>query len=141
MACPHAKCIFHTHMRYATALTMLEGGRLEPVVQSALKFFGQVAYLDDFGGLALDEEEGDKMAKALGDKRILFLANHGVIIAGPTVAHAFNDLYYLEKACMAQITAMSSGVPLKRIPQDVAAHTHKQMQKAVSYTHLRAHET
>ena len=129
MACPHAKCIFHTHMRYATALTMLEGGRLEPVVQSALKFFGQVAYLDDFGGLALDEEEGDKMAKALGDKRILFLANHGVIIVGPTVAHAFNDLYYLENACIAQITAMSSGVPLKRIPQDVAAHTHEQMQK------------
>ena len=129
MACPQAKCIFHTHMRYATALTMLEGGRLEPVVQSALKFFGQAAYLDDFGGLALDEEEGDRMAKALGDKRILFLANHGVIIVGPTVAHAFNDLYYLEKSCMAQITAMSSGIPLKRIPQDVAAYTHEQMQK------------
>ena len=69
------------------------------------------------------------MAKALGDKRILFLANHGVIIVGPTVAHAFNDLYYLEKSCMAQITAMSSGVRLKRIPQDVAAYTHEQMQK------------
>ena len=128
MACPQAKCILHTHMRYATALTMIEGGRLEPVVQSALKFFGQIAYLDDFGGLALDEDEGDRLAKALGGNRILFLANHGVIVVGPSVAHAFNDLYYLEKACMAQITAMSSGHPLKRIPQEVAEYTHTQMQ-------------
>ena len=37
-ACPQAKCILHTHMRYATAVSMIEGGRLEPVVQSALKF-------------------------------------------------------------------------------------------------------
>ena len=128
MACPQAKCILHTHMRYATAVTMIEGGRLEPVVQSALKFFGQIAYMDDFGGLALDEDEGDRLARALGEKRILFLANHGVIVVGPSVAHAFNDLYYLEKACMAQITAMSSGRPLKRIPQQVAEYTHAQMQ-------------
>ena len=122
------KCILHTHMRYATAVTMIEGGRLEPVVQSALKFFGQIAYMDDFGGLALDEDEGDRLARALGEKRILFLANHGVIVVGPSVAHAFNDLYYLEKACMAQITAMSSGRSLKRIPQEVAEYTHAQMQ-------------
>lgn len=127
--CPHAKCVLHTHMRYATALTMLEGVRLEPVVQSALKFYGQIAYYEDFGGLALDNSEGYKMAKALGQKRILFLENHGVIVVGPSIAHAFNDLYYLEHACRAQITAMSSGAPLKRIPQDVAQHTHEQMQK------------
>ena len=84
--------------------------------------------MDDFGGLALDEDEGDRLARALGEKRILFLANHGVIVVGPSVAHAFNDLYYLEKACMAQITAMSSGRPLKRIPQQVAEYTHAQMQ-------------
>ena len=69
--------------------------------------------MDDFGGLALDEDEGDRLARALGEKRILFLANHGVIVVGPSVAHAFNDLYYLEKACMAQITLCPQAVPLK----------------------------
>lgn len=128
LQCPHAKCVLHTHMRYATALSMLDGVRLEPVVQGALKFYGQIAYDDMFGGLALGSDEGDRMAVALGDRRILILANHGVVVVGPTIAHAFNDLYYLERVCRAQITAMSSGATLKRIPQDVAQHTFEQMQ-------------
>ncbi|GIR55988.1 MAG: hypothetical protein CM15mP62_34590 [Rhodospirillaceae bacterium] len=112
-ACPQAKCILHTHMRYATAVSMIEGGRLEPVVQSALKFFGQIAYMDDFGGLALDEDEGDRLARALGEKRILFLANHGIIVVGPSVAHAFNDLYYLEKLAWLKLRLCPQAVPLK----------------------------
>ena len=127
--CPNAQVVLHTHMRYATALSMLDGGRVEPVVQGALKFHGQIAYYDEFEGLALNADEGDRIASAMGDKRILFLSNHGVIVAGPSVAHAFNDLYYLERVCRAQITAMSSGAPMKRIPQNIAQHTFEQMQK------------
>ena len=115
-------------MPYATALSMLEGVRLEPSVLGALKFHGQVAYDEEFGGLALESSEGDRMAAAMGDRRILFLANHGVVVAGPSVAHAFNDLYYLERVCRAQITAMSTGAALKRIPQDIAQRTFEQMQ-------------
>jgi ribulose-5-phosphate 4-epimerase/fuculose-1-phosphate aldolase len=126
--CPQATCILHAHTRFATALTMLDGVRVEPAVQGAMKFYGQIAYDDVFGGLALDASEGDRGAAALGDRRILFMANHGVTVVGPSIAHAFNDLYYLERVCRAQITAMSSGAPLKRIPQDVAQHTHEQMQ-------------
>jgi len=126
--CPDAFCVLHTHMRYATALSMLENTRVEPAVQGALKFYGQIAYHDEFGGLALDGTEGDRLAEALGEKRILFLANHGVIIAGKSVAHAFNDLYYLEQVCRAQITALSSGKTLKMIPHDIAQNTFEQMQ-------------
>ena len=126
--CRHATCILHAHTRFATALSMLEGVRVEPAVQGALKFYEQIAYDDVFGGLVLDSSEGDRGAAALGDRRILFMANHGVTVVGPTIAHAFNDLYYLERVCRAQITAMSSGAPLKRIPQDVARHTFEQMQ-------------
>ena len=61
---PHARCILHTHMPYATALTTLEGGRLEPVNQNALRFYDQIAYDDDYNGLALDEAEGDRMCAA-----------------------------------------------------------------------------
>jgi len=126
--CPHATCILHAHTRFATALSMLDGVRVEPAVQGALKFYGQIAYDDVFGGLVLDSDEGDRSAAALRDRRILFMANHGVTVVGPSIAHAFNDLYYLERVCRAQITAMSSGAPLKRIPQDVAQHTFEQMQ-------------
>ena len=126
--CPHAVCVMHTHMPYATALTAIEGGRLEPVVQPALKFHGQIAYDDDYGGLALDADEGARIAGALKDRRICFLANHGVVVVGPSVAHAWNDLYYLERACQAQVLAMSTGRPLRRIRQDVAAATFEQMQ-------------
>ena len=126
--CAHAKAILHTHMPYATALSALEGGRLEPIVQPALKFHNQIAYDDAYNGLALDSAEGDRLAGALADRRIAILANHGVITTGPTVAHAFNDLYYLERAAQAQVLAYSTGRPVQRIPQSVCETTFQQMQ-------------
>jgi ribulose-5-phosphate 4-epimerase/fuculose-1-phosphate aldolase len=117
IARPDVRCILHTHMPYATALTSIAGGRLEPINQNALRFSGRIAYDDAYGGLALDAAEGDRLAAALGDKRVLFMANHGVITAGRTVAAAFDDLYYLERACQNQVLAMATGRPLKRVPE------------------------
>jgi ribulose-5-phosphate 4-epimerase/fuculose-1-phosphate aldolase len=125
---PLARCVLHTHMTYATALTSIEGGRLEPVSQNALRFYGRVAYDDAYNGLALDESEGDRIAEALGDASILFLANHGVIVTGETVAEAFDGLYYLERACETQVLAMATGRPLKRVPEAVAARTFTQLE-------------
>lgn len=127
-----AKCVLHTHMPYATALTMIEGGRLEACLQTCLRFYGRVAYDADFGGyngLVLDTEEGDRICQALGDKRVLMLANHGVIVAAPTVAEAFDDLYYLERAAQAQVIAMSTGRKLRLVGDNVAARTRDQMLK------------
>ena len=112
---PDLRCILHTHMPYATALTSVAGARLEPINQNALRFLGRIAYDDDYGGLALDGEEGERLASVLGDKRILFMANHGVSTAGPSVAAAFDDLYFLERACQNQVLAMSTGRPLKQV--------------------------
>ena len=67
---PDLKCILHTHMPYATALTSVAGARLEPINQNALRFIGQIAYDDAYGGLALDGEEGARLAGVLGDRRI-----------------------------------------------------------------------
>jgi len=117
---PRARAVLHTHMPYATALTVIEGGRLEMVSQNALQFYGRVAYLDQYGGLALDNDEGDRMAAAMGDKTVLFLGHHGVIVTGPTVHHAFNDLYFLERACMVQVLAQSTGKRLRQIDEAVA---------------------
>ena len=120
---PAARCILHTHMPYATALTSIEGGRLEPINQNALRFMGEIAYDDEYGGLALDALEGDRLAAALGEKRILFMANHGVAVAGTDVASAFDDLYYLERACQNQVLAMSTGRPLKQVAREEIERT------------------
>lgn len=127
-----AKCVLHTHMPYATALTMLDGARLEPCLQTCLRFYGRIAYDDEhggYGGLVLDEDEGDRLAQALGDKRVLMLANHGVIVTAPSVAEAFNDLYYLERAAQAQVIAMSTGQKLKLVGDNVATRTRDQFVK------------
>lgn len=137
---PQATCVLHTHMPYATALAMLDGGRLQMAHQNAVRFFGAVAYDDQYNGLVLDDAEAERIARKLSDARVLFLANHGVIVTGPTVAWAFDDLYYLERACMHQVLAMSTGRPLKVIPEHVAARTARQMdsERQQSDLHLAA---
>lgn len=127
---PDARCVMHTHMPYATALTSVEGGRLEPVTQNALRFTGAVAYDDDYGGLALDASEGDRLAAALGGRRILFMANHGVTVVGEEVGLAFDDLYYLERACQNQVLAMSTGRPLKRVSEDEIERTRVEIERS-----------
>src|SRR5262249_25496861 len=64
--------------------------------------------------------EGDRIAAALGDKRVLFLANHGAIVVGRSVAEAFEDLYFLERACQLQVLAMSTQRTLRRIDEATA---------------------
>ena len=86
LAHPRASCVLHTHMPYATTLTLLEGARLEMVEQNALRFHDDIAYDDTYNGLVVDEAEGDRLARVLGTKGVLFLANHGVIVVGPSIA-------------------------------------------------------
>lgn len=124
---PDAKCVLHTHMPYATTLTVLHGGRVEWISQNALKFYGRIAYDDNYNGLALDEAEGDRMCSQLAHADILFLANHGVIVTGKTIAAAFDDLYYLERACMLQVLGLGTGRALRTVAEPVAERTERQM--------------
>ena len=133
---PSAKCVLHTHMPYATALTVVHGGRLEWASQNSLKFHGRVAYDDNYNGLALDEAEGGRMCAQANEADVLFLANHGVIVCGPTVAAAFDDLYYLERACMLQVLAMGTGKPLRIVPERIAGLTGEQMAQDSEQTEL-----
>jgi ribulose-5-phosphate 4-epimerase/fuculose-1-phosphate aldolase len=118
---PHAACVLHTHMPHATALTLLEGGRLEMVEQNALRFHDDIAYDDTYNGLVVDNTEGDRLARVLGSKRVLFLANHGVIVVGSTVAEAFDLLYYLERACRLQVLARMMGGRMKPVRPEVVS--------------------
>ena len=129
LANAHAKCVLHTHMPHATALTLLEGGRVEMVEQNALRFHDDIAYDDTYNGLVVDTAEGDRLARVLGTKRVLFLANHGIIVVGPTVAEAFDALYYLERACRLQVLARSmfakEGGKLRQVRPEVARETYR----------------
>ncbi|HTH97053.1 MAG TPA: aldolase [Stellaceae bacterium] len=127
---PRARAAFHTHMPYATALAMLEGPPLVWAGQTALKFYDRIVTDEDYGGLVLDESEGDRIAAAMGTADVMFMKNHGVMVIGPTIAEAWDDLYYLERAAEAQVKAMSTGRPLKPIPEALARKTHEQIRAA-----------
>jgi ribulose-5-phosphate 4-epimerase/fuculose-1-phosphate aldolase len=124
---PKAQVVLHTHMPYATALTSIQGGRIEMCTQNALRYWDRIAYDENYAGVALSNDEGERMCRAMGDKEILFLRNHGVIVSGTTVAQAYDDLYYLERAAMVQMLAMQTGRPLHNVSDEMAAHTNRQM--------------
>ena len=124
---PRARVALHTHMPNATAMSMLEGPPLQWAGQTALKFYGRTAVDETFNGLALDTAEGDRIAAAIGDADVVFMKNHGVMVLGPTIAQAWDDLYYLERACEVQRLALSTGRALKPVPIELAARTAAQM--------------
>jgi len=119
---PRARCVLHTHMPHATALTCLAGFEFLMLDQNACRFHNRIAYDRNYAGMALDDTEGERVAHLLGDdKSVLFLGNHGVLVVGESVAEAFDELYYLEKAAQLQILALSTGRPLALVPDHTAA--------------------
>ncbi len=119
---PQARCILHTHMPHATALCCLQDFEFLMLDQNACRFHGRIAYDRAYSGMALAASEGARVAGLLdGGKSVLFMGNHGVIVVAPTVAQAFDALYYLEKAAQLQVLALSTGRPLAVLAEPVAA--------------------
>jgi ribulose-5-phosphate 4-epimerase/fuculose-1-phosphate aldolase len=119
---PQARCVLHTHMPYATALGTLEDPQLYMAGQNAVGFYDDIAYVD-YNGLALDDSEGERLARALGDKSVLMLRNHGVLVAARSLAQGFERLYFLERAAQTQILALSTGAKLRLLPAAVVEAT------------------
>lgn len=124
---PRARVALHTHMPYATALTMVEGDPLVFAGQTALKFYGRTVVDQNYNGLALDNTEGDRIAASIGTADIVFMKHHGVMVLGNTIAEAWDDLYYLERACEVQCLALSTGRRIIPVSEAVAQATAKQM--------------
>ena len=121
-------CVMHTHMPHATALTLTEARALDTrLSQNAMRFHGRIAIDRDYNGLALDHTEGERIARAMGGADIVFLGNHGVIVCGSRIDHAFDDLYYLERACEAQVIAQSTGMKLVPVAEELAQRVSAQM--------------
>jgi len=119
---PHARCIFHVHSKYATALSTLKDPIMKPIDQNTMIFFNRVSVFNEFGGLGF-EDESIKMANALGNKQHLLLANHGIITTGETIAEGFNYLYYFEKAAETYLTALSTNKELNIVSDEIAEKT------------------
>ncbi|HEV2301234.1 MAG TPA: aldolase [Stellaceae bacterium] len=130
---PEHACVLHTHMPFASALTRLEDPRIEAIGQTEIGFLDRVAYDSDYTGLALDPAEGERLAGVIGHNKVLFMANHGVIVTGKSVAEAYDGLYYLERACQVQLYAMWTRRPLKRVPSEIVALTLRQYAQSPRY--------
>jgi ribulose-5-phosphate 4-epimerase/fuculose-1-phosphate aldolase len=120
-------CVLHTHMPYATALTLTTDTALDTTLsQNAMRFHGRIAIDRHYNGLALDAREGDRIATAMAGADIGFLGNHGVVVCGERIDHAYDDLYYLERACMVQVLAQSTGRPLVPVDAGLARRVAEQ---------------
>jgi ribulose-5-phosphate 4-epimerase/fuculose-1-phosphate aldolase len=115
------RVVLHTHQAWAVALNMLKNNRLLPASQTAAYFHGHVAYDDHYAGTADTIEEGERLARLLGDNQVMFMKNHGVLVVGATVAQAYERLYKLERVCRAQVLAMATGEPLEILSDQMVA--------------------
>lgn len=115
------RVVLHTHQTWAVALNMLKNNRLLPASQTAAYFCGHVAYDDHYAGTADTVEEGERLARLLGDNQVMFMKNHGVLVVGATVAQAYERLYKLERVCRAQVLAMATGEPLEILSDEIVA--------------------
>jgi ribulose-5-phosphate 4-epimerase/fuculose-1-phosphate aldolase len=129
----HAAAVFHTHMPFASALTRLEDPQILPIGQTEMGTAVHTAYDDCYEGPAFDPAEGERLAKAIGEKTILMMANHGVATVGETVAEAYDLLYYLERSAQVQLYAMWTGRPLKRMTQKAIDAAAAEFQNEHSY--------
>ena len=120
-----ARCVLHVHSKYATVLACLADSRLPPIDQNCMRFFERVVIDDHFEGMGLGDE-AERVSRLIGDHPILLMGNHGVIAIGPSVAQAFDDLYYFERACETYIVALSTGQPLRIAPAEIARRTCRQ---------------
>ncbi|XP_071823494.1 putative aldolase class 2 protein PA3430 [Apostichopus japonicus] len=113
------KCVMHNHQPYTTALACVKGGRLKNIHQNSMIFHNRISYDLGYGGIP-DCDESEHIAKAFDGKNICILGNHGVAAVGTRVCDVFNDLYYLERAAMVQVLAMSTGKELWEVSDEIA---------------------
>ena len=136
--CPAARVIIHCHPPHATALATLADPRMLPLDNNTARFFNRLAIDQGFGGIADEAEEGLRLAAALGAKKTLLMGNHGITCTGPTVAEAFEDLYFFEKAAQTLLLAYASGQPLNILSDEVAEKTARGWDdyRGMSYAHF-----
>ena len=121
---PEIHCVMHTHTAAGIAVSAQEDGLL-PLSQHAMRFTNSIGY-HDYEGLALELDEQQRLTRDLGGHKAMILRNHGLLTCGESVAEAFDLMYYLERACQSQISAMAGGARLRVPSFEVADKTARQ---------------
>lgn len=124
MAREDAHAVMHLHTPHGQAVSAHEDGLL-PLTQTAMLIMGDLAF-HDYEGVAVDHDERERIIADLGDKGAMLLRNHGTLATGKNVGECFIKLYYLERACEAQILALSAGDKVNRPPQGAPEVTQQQ---------------
>ncbi|MDH3064750.1 class II aldolase/adducin family protein [Achromobacter insolitus] len=114
------QCVIHTHTRAGMAVSALKCGLL-PLTQTAMRF-AKIPY-HDYESVAIDLDERERLVADLGQSEAMILRNHGLLAAGPSIAQAFNTLYWLEMACKAQVDALAANRELCLPPPEVIEKT------------------
>jgi len=122
---PHARCILHVHSTYATVLASLEDSLMQPIDQNTARFYNRVVVDEGFGGMAF-QEEGERICKLLEHKRIMMMGNHGLMITAPSVAQAYDEMYYFERAAKNYIKALMTRKPMRILSDEIAEKTAQQ---------------
>lgn len=115
-----ARVALHIHPPHATALAGLADPTIKPIDQTTARFYNRMAYDMAFGGIATAEEEGERIADAIGDAKTVMMQNHGVTTLGDTVAEAWDALYHLERAARTMVLAYSTGRELAVMGDNMA---------------------
>ena len=124
-AVPEARCIMHLHSKYATALASLRDKTLPAIDQNTARFFESVAIDERYDGMGVGDE-ATRLATELDGKPIVLMGNHGFMAIAPTVAEAFDEMYFFERAAETYITALSTGRELHVLRDEVARKTARQ---------------
>ena len=115
MAREDAHAVMHLHTPAGQAVSAHEEGLL-PLTQTAMIVRNDLAF-HDYEGIAVDLDERERIVADLGDKDAMLLRNHGTMAVGRNVGECFVKLYFLERACQAQIMALSAGERVNNPPQ------------------------
>lgn len=111
-----AVCVLHTHSRAGVAVSAQKEGLL-PISQQSSLLLSSLAY-HDYEGLAVHDDERDRLKADLGNNNYMILRNHGLLTVGCSVPDAFLAMYFLETSCQIQISAQAGGT-LSPVPQKV----------------------
>jgi len=121
---PYVACVMHTHTTAGQVVSCQRDGLL-PLSFTSVFYTGRVAY-HDFEGITLEREESLRLARDLGDRNMMILRNHGLLVCGASIADAFADHYMLQRACEVQVAAQATGAALVRPGNDIALHAARQ---------------
>lgn len=114
---PRVTAAAHSHSIYGKAWSSL-GRQLDPITQDACAFYNDHVVFDDFTGVVLDMNEGERIASALGENKAAILRNHGLVTVGTTVESAAWWFITMERSCQAQLLAEAAGKPVLIDPEN-----------------------